>query len=105
MQNDNLKQSYLNDVLNYYKNKSNAKISVFTEKNKKYEEFIFQYKNYYQDYKESIYNDLFSALNEYVNSSSKINMIQCIEDEFDNQSNNTLIHLLIDIHVFLDYSR
>ena len=36
MQNDKSTVSFLKDVLNYYKNMSNAKISMFTEKNKKY---------------------------------------------------------------------
>ena len=100
MQNDNSMTGFLKDVLNYYKKKSDAKISVFTEKNKKYEDFIFQYNKYYQDHKQSISNDFFSALNDYRNNSSKIITIQGMEYEFDNPSSNIIVHLFIDIHVF-----
>ncbi|MFA6377399.1 MAG: FRG domain-containing protein, partial [Acholeplasmataceae bacterium] len=100
MDNEKLIQGYLFDVLNYFKKKSDAKISVFTEKNKKFQEYINQYYRYYNDYKSTISNDFYAAINEYRNSSLKFNLNQDIDFQLLINTDNMTLHITIDIHIF-----
>jgi len=100
MDNEKLILGYLFDVLNYFKKKSDAKISVFTEKNKKFQEYINQYYRYYNDYKNIISNDFYAAINEYRNSSSKFNLNQDIDFQLLINTDNMTLHITIDIHIF-----
>ncbi|MDY0214821.1 MAG: FRG domain-containing protein [Bacilli bacterium] len=100
MQNDRFLTSYLNEVLLHFKSKSAAKISVFTEKNQKYDDYILQYKEYFNTYENVIFSDFHDAISEYSNKSSKNNMFQSIEGNLNSLSEKIKLRLVINIHVF-----
>lgn len=77
---------------NNYKKLIRASISVFTIKNNKYNEYITDYRNYYQDHKSIIIGDIKMAINE---NDLQIN----IESELTNISDE-ILHLKVDLHVF-----
>lgn len=90
----------LNTLLVYYKSKSDAKISMFTEKNKKYKEYMNSYLHYYEKYNNIIHRDINLALVEFDNK-DKIDNFSLVYEVFNNViENEKVIHITVSIHVF-----
>lgn len=86
-------------VSKYYKKESNAKISVFTNKNSKYNEYIKKYKVYYGDFREIILRDVDIAISKFDTKKDSIlrDIFYLIDNNFEDEE---LIHIVIDLHIF-----
>jgi hypothetical protein len=90
----------LESLLAYYKRNSKAKISIFTENNKNYFEYMIHYEKYYKANIDNINQDLFLAVEEFrdkVNNDIMLdtNMLrnQIMEDL-------NLLHIIVNLHIF-----